>query len=432
MKGNIDIDAPLIGTSTSMYTDSCNEPVDTCSIFDVKVPADSSFMKCMLLILNTAIGSGMLLLPYCCKTGIITATLFSLFFGLLTTYALIGMVEAGSATHCYDYKGLFSRLIGQKWVWVVHIVIAFVQWGSAIIYEHWIGHLMRVILNMPSNHPLSNDKLWVFVTTLFPVLPMVLIKDIGKLGFATYISTILLVLLLSHAVYWLVKGIQEEGFDPQHEIAYFRFNKVVISTFSVNSMAYNCIVNLFSTLEHLERPTLKRGKLLSWTSMGSAFVIYQLFAYLTFFHFFDDIQNSSAIEQYDTDNLFTKISIVGVAIILAISVPLVIWGARRSVLSIIYKDKTPSDNAFYLMGIIMVFAAAGIGCTTDNMLTYFDIVGGLFTAPLIFLIPNVFYLLGVPNKPIYRKIISIVSIITAIAAMVLCPYQAIEELVVGK
>lgn len=423
-------DISLIGDPPDRL--AMSEATDDANIFSTNVPADSSFTKCTLLILNTAVGSGMLLLPYCCKTGIFTSTLFSAFFGFLTVYSLIGMIEAGAATHCYDYKGLFTNLFGQKWVWIVHVVIALVQWGACIIYEHWMGHLMNIIINVPSNHPLNNNIFWIFMTTIFPIIPMVLIKDIGKLGFATYVSTVFIVLLITHAIYGLAKGIKEEGFDPQHEISYFRFNSVVISAFSVNAMAYNCIVNLFSTLEHLERPTLKRGKQLSWVSMICAFAIYNIFAYLTYFHFFDSIENRSAVEQYDSSDIFTKISIVGVAIILAISCPLVVWGARRSILSIIFKDKPYSDNWFYLIGIILTLSAAGIASLTENVLTYFHIVGGLFTSPLIFLIPNLFYLKGVPNKPIYRKVIAIIAMIVSVVAMVICPYKAIEGLVKGE
>ena len=231
---------------------------DSEPVFHIPTESDSSMFSCWQIMLNTAIGSGTLMVPYCYMCGFGLSILVSALFGLLAYLALRFMIEAGQAAKTYDYHGLFEYCFGKKHMWIVDVMITLVQVGTLMIYCHWNGRLVNFVIDLSSKSVLlGSDTFWVFLITTFVVFPLTLFRHISKLEWFAVLSSVFIVILILHAMYYFFRDIKEFK-DKSSEFRWFSFTewKVIISCFSVNCMAFNCHINLFSCLGQLENCTV--------------------------------------------------------------------------------------------------------------------------------------------------------------------------------
>lgn len=96
---------------------------DQDSIFDYKVPADTGAFGTYRILLNTAIGSGTLMIPYCFTCGVGISLIISFIFALLAYFSLMLLIDSSQYCHKYDYHGLFSHCFGKGKLWILNIII---------------------------------------------------------------------------------------------------------------------------------------------------------------------------------------------------------------------------------------------------------------------------------------------------------------------
>ncbi|KAH0786479.1 Transmembrane amino acid transporter protein [Histomonas meleagridis] len=407
------------------------EIINSDNVFDHPIEEKLSMGGCFLILVNTAIGSGTLLIPYCYTSGVFTSLLISLLFGIVSYIAMTCLIESGKNFRKYDYHELFAHCFGERWMWIPDLMIFLVQFGSAMIYAHWNGRLLNRLIGS-SNIILGSNVFWVFATSAIIAFPLTIFKDIQALEKLTALSFVFIIILIVHATFWLIKDVSELGFDPRNELRFFNFKRydVIITAFGVNSMAYNCHINVFSCIGHMKNCTFKRCKQLSIVVVAVAFLLYNMFGMITYFDLFDTLGNGSSLEYYPPRHWFTIITIIGVVIVLIISAPLVLWAARYSVNRILFKGRKMSNLRWIIIGGSMCIGAALLAASSDNVLLFFDLVGGLFTPTIIFLMPGLFFVKSAnSNTPLYKKIAAYFIILFTIVAMVACTYQSISEII---
>ena len=368
------------------------------------------------------------MVPYCYTTGVGFSMLFSLLFCLIGIATQSFMVLASKFTKQYDYQGLFAITFGKKNVWIVQVMIFLVQFGSCMIYCHLNGRLVPKALGTQNNTGLmGNHTFWIAILGLFFVFPLVCLRSMKQLESFAYLSSLCILLLIVHSIYWFIIGIERHSIDISNNFVWFKWTPIIITLMSVNSMAYNCHMNLFPTLHHLKNCTIKRSLNLIFWVMISGWLLYNIYGLFTYLFLFDKIGKGSALEVYTEKNLLTSLTTGGIVFDLIISVPIVIWAARTSVNDILFGNE-PSTIRWVIMGAILTFFASFLASISDNIVLFFDVVGGLFTPSLIFLLPCLFYLLNQKNEPFYRLFIASSISIFSIIATIFCTYQAIDEI----
>lgn len=429
MSSNID-STPLLetGTSSQIGTENSDKDYLDDQIFNVPIPSDSSLFGAFQILINTAIGSGTLLIPYCYRLGIVFALLMSAIIGLISLGSFWMMIDAAYKTKKYDYRGLFMHLFNPKYIWVVDLIIFLVQVGSAMIYCHWNGVLLNRTVGLKVK-VLNTDYFWNWATTLLLAFPLTCPRSIAKLESFASFGFMLILLLISHAIYWFIKDIRVSGFDPNHQLHWWRWDLAVfIPALGINSMSYNCIINLFPTLEHLKNCTVRRGRKLASLIVIACFVLYAIFGLFTYLDKFDALTASSALELYPPHNVFTIIATICVCYILLISEPLVIWAARTSVDGTFFKDKPMTTTRWVLIGLVLCVLSAGLASTSNNILVFFNIVGGLLIPVVTLFMPSLFFLKATPGRKWYRTVQAWYTIVFTVIAAVACTWQTIDEI----
>jgi len=398
-------------------------------IFDHVTPSDTNTLGAVQVLINTAIGSGTLMVPYCYTTGVGFSLIISLIFCFVGIFSQYFFVLSSRFTKKYDYHGLFCATFGEKHVWIVQTMIFLVQFGSCMIYCHWNGRLVpKVIGKSNDTGILGNHPFWIFVLAVTCVFPLVCLRSIKQLEKFAYLSSGCILLLIVHSIYWFFVGLHRHSVDIPSKIVWFKWSPILITCLSVNSMAYNCHMNLFPTLHHLERSTYKRSRsLIIWVMVG-AFVLYNLYGVFTYLFLFDSIGKGSALEAYTEKSLFTTLTIGGIVFDLIISVPIVIWAARTSINDMFFGNE-PTTLRWVTMGALLTLGTAIFASVSDNVVLFFDVVGGLFTPSLIFLLPCLFYLYNQKGEPYWRIVVACAVSIFSIVATIACTYQAIDEVI---
>ena len=371
------------------------------------------------------------MVPYCFTCGLGTALIISFFFAVLSYTSLLLLIDSSQNCHKYDYQGLFEYCFGQKRLWIVNTIIFLVQYGTVMIYCHWLGRLMNHIIKS-SNFIIGSNAFWICSITAVFVFPLTIFREISALQNFTFLTIIFMFILIIHALYWFISDCKRDGFDPNHEFAVFNFKKydVIISALSVNALAYHCHLNLFSSLAHLQNCTVKRAHRLCGAVELCCFCLYNLFGLFSYLNLFNGIGPGSSLEFYPNANWFTTVATAGILVVLIISSPLMNWSCRISINGLIWKDKPWTNVRWVTIGGVICFSAAFLASTSEKIRLFFNIFGGLLMPVIEFLLPSIYYLkTRKENASLLRKIYCIFLACFAVVAMVLCTYQAILDII---
>lgn len=404
---------------------------DQDSIFDYKVPADTGAFGTYRILLNTAIGSGTLMIPYCFTCGVGISLIISFIFALLAYFSLMLLIDSSQYCHKYDYHGLFSHCFGKGKLWILNIIIFLVQYGSVMIYCHWLGRLMNHIFQF-SNVILGSNAFWICSLTSFFVFPLTIFREISALQNFTFLTLIFLFILIAHAFYYFIHDLKRDGFDPNNQFSVFNFKRydVIITALSVNALAFHCHLNMFSSLEHLKHCTIKRAHLLCALVPVGCFVLYNIFGLFSYLNLFDRLKSGSSLEYYSPQTTFTKIATGGVLVVLIISSPLMNWSCRLSVNDLLYKDKPMTNLRWVTIGGLICLTAAFLASSSEKIRLFFNVFGGLFMPIIEFMLPALFFFKTQNGMgSIGHKFIAIILIAFSIIAMILCTYQAIKDII---
>lgn len=386
-------------------------------------PGRSTLFGVLILLLNTTIGSGTLLIPYCYKCGLALCITTSFALGVISLWSLWMLIDCARETKARDYSHLFTITFGRKYNWIMNIWITLCLFGTVIIYVLWIGRLVKHLVPLKGK-PWDVPAFWNFLCAIVLIYPLTIFKSLKHLESWSGIAVFFIFWLIVFSLYWLIKGIHDEGFTPE-KIVYFKIGKIFISTFGIMSMAYDCHCNIFQSLRILKDPYPYRGKLLSGLVVLISFILYNAFGIFAYLHLFDKLGAGAALEYYPLDNWFTKVTIFGVIVILILGGPMMVFPTRYAILDMLYGNKEVSTLTWNVTGALITLLATACACISNNIVFFFDLVGGLLTPGFVFTMPCVFYLKNVTEKRWYNIVICVIVIIISVAATIACTYNVV-------
>jgi sodium-coupled neutral amino acid transporter 11 len=158
-----------------------------------EVKIKNSDLSTMFLILNTMIGSGILVQPYVFQQSGIVATIFEyiIFCYMIFTGAEL-MVLCGNKVGIYDFSEVVHNIIGEWGMFIVDVAIVFIGAGSLLSYIIIIGSLFSSMVGSGSCSSSSgwycNEGFLTVLPILFFTVPLCLIRKFGHLAYISYAS----------------------------------------------------------------------------------------------------------------------------------------------------------------------------------------------------------------------------------------------------
>ena len=156
----------------------------------------NSYWSSVIILLNSMIGSGILLQAYVFKTaGIGVALFLYVVFGTLTVFSVEVLLRAAHTVKVYDYADIAAEAFGAFGNVLVDVSIVLMTGGALLSYILIIGSLLQTIVApyAGTGSVYASAAFSTAVPVAVVVLPMCLVRHLGHLAAASYLSILAIV-----------------------------------------------------------------------------------------------------------------------------------------------------------------------------------------------------------------------------------------------
>lgn len=389
----------------SIVPDGDSDRVSILSSDNKPGPARSQSLNSSIFNLTkSALGAGIVVLPKSTSLcGLLPAVTLIVFAGFSTLITLF-LLSRLSVTGASDYIGLGKKSYGRKGeivILVIQMVFLLAPMTAYVKFNGIFIHSFLQFLGMPTGTTFATSvEFFTILSSLALVFPLCLLRNLGKLSFASLLGLgcVLYIAALTVTDYVLTVP----TLVPRPVIEMGRLNLAMLSAFNSFILSYVNHPSLLCILAEMNTPTYaRRGMLISI----SQFVILLLYLLISIFGY---LQFGTAIESYD--NLLvtkeTKAYAAGqflFAVANIVTFPLVHFPARLSLdwsitqsvrrsPALAKKWQAMASYRHVLEAFFLVSLTTLLAVTFKSVLQIFDLFVPISGSFLVFIIPAVCFI----------------------------------------
>jgi len=342
------------------------------------------------------LGSGLFFIAHACsKFGIISGLVALGFAGLLTWISLKAL--AILAIEFKDEQPTFysiSTKIIPNFRWLIDTAVIMNCLGAASGYVITSGNLLSEgLLQMAYKKvegPTKERTMMIVQGSMILVLaPLCMMRELSGTKIANIIGLLsLLYIVISSFVYCDLSMASTDLLGMDNILS-------AMSSFPTFIFAFACQMNVFQIASELKNPTVKRMNLISIASTVTGAAIYIPIMIIPLLSFGKGIKENY-LQSLDLTEVPVQIAYMLAALSVSISYVLQIHPLRRSILSLYYRGRVPSDveerrNRLLVVGFVMLVTfGIAVGVKKIDVVTNFT---GLFGAnTLCFVAPSWLYI----------------------------------------
>jgi len=364
------------------------------SIF-TKSSRSATATGCILNMLATILGAGVLALPYAmagCGVWI-----GSLSFTVIMALSAISYVNLSKAVKLCGNGCDFIKLAKYslpRWLYQIVDFCVFINgFGCAVGYLIVMSTFMSEVIKSFSpnvDERLCNRHLWcvAFAVLTFPLL---LVKNLDNLKFTSFLVVIFVLYSLGTMIYYMIcppnweyKPVVHFGL-PGDTVQFMKVFAIIVNAFA-------CSQNVPRIVNTLVNPTQKRLNFIFLTSTAMSLVMYLGAGYIGYSTFGDRV-DSNILKNYPSGLLPINIARLAITLSLAGSYPVQLHPARNSLSILLFG--APAEwlplYRYFLLTTGIWGGTVGIAMITDNLGTVLTFIGALAAVPLTFIYPNLFW-----------------------------------------
>uniref|UniRef100_A0A672PC50 Sodium-coupled neutral amino acid transporter 3-like n=1 Tax=Sinocyclocheilus grahami TaxID=75366 RepID=A0A672PC50_SINGR len=365
----------------------------------------TSFGMSVFNLSNAIMGSGILGLSYAmANTGIILFLVLLTSIAVLSLYSVHLLLRSAEVVGIRAYEQLGKRAFGHPGKILAAVVITIFNLISKLplfcIFFEWF----------------LNGNYLIIIVSVFIILPLALMRQLGYLGYTSGFSLTCMVFFLISVIYkkfnipcpfdgFTNHTAENISIDGECEAKYFTINQQTAYTVPILAFAFVCHPEVLPIYTELRNPTKRRMQAIANVSILGMFVMYLLtaiFGYLTFY------LNTEAelLHTYSkVDPLDTLILCVRLAVLVAVTltVPVVLFPIRRALLQLLFPDKPFHWLRHISIALCLLFIANLLVIFVPNIRDIFGIIGATSAPSLIFILPGLFYIRIVSTEPMKSR-----------------------------
>jgi sodium-coupled neutral amino acid transporter 11 len=357
------------------------------------------------------IGAGILALPAGMVsgkgTGLANAVVLLIVMALLSAWSFSIIGELVQDTGAKSFKELWARTIGESSSGFVDHILMALTFGVAIMYSCFIGDLITSFLKRLDVPLLFKDRsvniVWVTLSTL---LPLCLQKDLSALQFSSIAGNVAVLYSVIFIVKRSLDGTYSTGgvysMNTPHGIGSTAIPAwslsigtcVLLNMLATSFMAHPNAVMFYRELKDRSMPRFNLVITVAFTISALAYVISMVAGYNTF-----GIKSQGIIllnyHQYDEAAALgvaaTALSIIG-------GYPLLFAGLRDAFVSFLRTSAKKGgvldalSKDFTLSTILPLIAATLVALVASDIKLIVSLVGSLFGAAIVYVIPSYMFL----------------------------------------
>lgn len=396
------------------------------------LPGTTSFGMSVFNLSNAIVGSGILALSYAmANTGIALFMILLTFVSIFSLYSIHLLLKTANEGGSLLYEqlgfkafGLFGKIAASGSITMQNI-------GAMSSYLYIVKYELPLVIReltgadpSASNWYLNGDYLVVMVS-VFLILPLSLLRNLGYLGYTSGFSLLCMTFFLivviykkfqiacpllendainmtlnhtlthltTHAPIYSVEHnetIDDEMCTPK----YFVYNSQTVYAVPILTFSFVCHPAVLPIYQELKGRSRKRMMNVSNVSFFAMFIMYllaALFGYLTFYGKVEPELLHTYSKVLGAGIIFV---VVRLAVLMAVTltVPIVIFPIRSSIIQLLCSGKDFAWWRHILITLIILAFTNFLVIFVPTIRDIFGFIGASAAAMLVFILPSAFYL----------------------------------------
>ncbi|XP_053321602.1 sodium-coupled neutral amino acid symporter 1 isoform X2 [Spea bombifrons] len=356
---------------------------------------------------NAIMGSGILGLAFAlANTGIVLFVLLLISVTLLSVYSINLLLKCAQETGCMVYEKLGKEVFGTPGQLLVFGSTTLQNTGAMLSYLFIVKNELPIVVTFLVGKEDSfeawylDGRILVILVTVFIILPLCLLKNLGYLGYTSGFSLTCMFFFLVVVIYnkFLIKCpfLPANGTSPveSEELCqpkYFTFNSKTVYALPTIAFAFVCHPSVLPIYSELRDRSKKKMQLVSHISFFAMFVMYLTTAVFGYLTFLSNVQ-AELLHTYE-DKKDVLILTVRLAVIIAVilTVPVLFFTVRSSLFEMAQKTKY-NFWQYLLVTVCLLTIIDLLVIFIPSMKDIFAVVGVTSANMLIFILPSSLYL----------------------------------------
>ncbi|KAM8908823.1 sodium-coupled neutral amino acid symporter 2 [Spinachia spinachia] len=378
---------------------------------------NASFGMSVFNLGNAIMGSGILALSYAmANTGIALFVILLVSVAIFSLYSVHLLLKTANEGGALVYEQLGYKAFGMPGKLAASCSITMQNIGAMSSYLYIVKYELPIVIQSfvgTSNVEwYTNGDYLVLLVTVFIILPLSLLRNLGYLGYTSGLSLLCMVFFL---IVVIIKKFQlpcplpkdssngtvsqpnttavdysEDSCTPK----YFVFNSQTVYAVPILTFAFVChpaILPMYEELKDRSRQKMQGVANVSFLAMFIMYLLAALFGYLTFnVHVEPELLHTYS-KVYKSDVLLL---IVRLAVLTAVTltVPVVLFPIRTSVNHLLCASKDFSWIRHTIITVVLLGCTNALVIFVPTIRDIFGFIGASAAAMLIFILPSAFYI----------------------------------------
>lgn len=354
-----------------------------------------TIQEAVAVMCNTAIGTGMLKLGYVFRCGAMLSCIVNTILGLLSLYGLYIYVEAASFWRQPTFETMWIKAFG----YASSIISFIISYVSAVLvmmfYIQFVAQSIQSIINefWEVNQVVTDNYTIMGIASVLCFIPICFVSSPKTVAKLCYVAIVCIVYLSIHTIYWFVWHVNEYGFDPNGQLAFFRFDDTLANCFSSLSTAYLIAPVAFPGIQHVRNPTPRRLMRVFTLMIATCYILYTVLGLSSYFTFFDENEGGLILDYYPQTWYVTSAK-VAITILMILSIPMVLNPSRFVTINMIWPCDHYPKAVWVAVGIVTYFFAVFCAFLDEPWATILSVTCDSFSPLLLFVVPSVLFLKG--------------------------------------
>jgi len=376
-----------------------------------------SVRSSMLALSATAIGGGVLSLPYVCKLCGLVLGLFLLISGFIATlwsFTLIIQADIKSGGH-KSFKDFCLKCGGPKLLKGYEYIAMFYLYGSLVGYQIIISNLIQGVLTQLDVYDPAQYRLYHIVAISAFTFPLCLLKSVNSLRYATFVSIgaicyTAILLIIQMPYFW----------EKPAKLVLFKLDWNFFNAFGITFFAFTCQAGFYGALDKLKKRDEDHKTKVAFRSCIINFVFYLMIILSGYLSSFDDTPDIIIYRKLpesiaDSFKIPVMLAQIAIACALIVAIPLNFVPLRTAIYNQIFGDSEYQFKRALITAVIFSITSGTLAYALPKINVVLSVLGGIGCTMICFIVPTVAYL-TVNHDRKTQSIISIVicSILVAI------------------
>ncbi|KAG8439736.1 hypothetical protein GDO86_005781 [Hymenochirus boettgeri] len=370
----------------------------------VSSPGTTSIGMSVFNLSNAIMGSGILGLAFAlANTGIVLFVMLLTSVALLSVYSINLLLKCSLETGCMVYEKLGEQVFGTPGRILVFGSTSLQNTGAMLSYLFIVKSELPSVISFLFGKG-DNESTWylngsilVVVVTVFIILPLCLLKNLGYLGYTSGFSLTCMVFFLVVVIYkkFHLPCPLEEVNKTSHSLPnitmeemckpkYFTFTNKTVYALPTLVFAFVCHPSVLPIYSELRDRSQKRMHMVSNISFFAMFLMYLLTALFGYLTFYGNVRSELLHIYQDKNDILILTVRLAVIIAVILTVPVLFFTGAFFIVELVRKTKY-SYWQHLLITVVLLAVLDILVISIPSMKDIFGIVGCNICHMLIFI-----------------------------------------------